>query len=66
MGKGISLCEVCDGFLYKNKKIAIIGKNPYLQKAYDYLLNITDEIIVFSEDEGLDYSHLIGEKNYVF
>lgn len=62
VGKGISLCEVCDGFLYKNKKIAIIGKNPYLQKAYDYLLNITDEIIVFSEDEGLDYSHLIGEK----
>ncbi|MXP67502.1 thioredoxin-disulfide reductase [Pantoea sp. Aalb] len=43
-GKGVSSCAVCDGFFYKNKKIAVIGGgNTAIQEAL-YLSNIASEV----------------------
>lgn len=56
LSRGIVLCEVCDGFLYRNKKIGIYGKNPYLKNVVDYMSNLTDDITIFSEDDFItDY-----------
>ncbi|CAL4322260.1 thioredoxin-disulfide reductase [Buchnera aphidicola] len=44
LGKGISTCAVCDGFFYKEKKIAIIGGgNTAIEEAL-YLSNIVSKI----------------------
>lgn len=51
-GKGISVCATCDGFFYKNKKIAIVGGgNTAIEEAI-YLSNIASEV------------HIIHRKNY--
>ncbi|QJC30608.1 thioredoxin-disulfide reductase [Enterobacteriaceae endosymbiont of Neohaemonia nigricornis] len=44
LGKGISTCAICDGNLYRNKKVAIIGGgNSALEEAI-YLSNIASEV----------------------
>lgn len=46
IGKGISVCATCDGFFYKNKKIAIIGGgNTAIEEAI-YLSNIASKIYI--------------------
>ena len=50
-GKGISFCAVCDGFFYKNKKIALIGSGDYAANEYKELLNFTKDITVFTNGE---------------
>ena len=52
IGKGISYCAVCDGFFYRNKKVAIIGGgNSALEEAL-YLSTIVDKLyIIIRRDE---------------
>ncbi|QJC31857.1 thioredoxin-disulfide reductase [Enterobacteriaceae endosymbiont of Donacia tomentosa] len=52
IGKGISSCAICDGFFYRNKKIAIIGGGNSALEEVLYLMNVASEI------------HLIHRKNY--
>ncbi|MBO4918950.1 MAG: thioredoxin-disulfide reductase [Erysipelotrichaceae bacterium] len=45
-GKGISYCAVCDGFFYRNKKVAIIGGgNSALEEAL-YLASLASEVTI--------------------
>ena len=52
-GKGISFCAVCDGFFYKNKKIAVIGNGDYAMNELNELRNFTKDIILFTDDKKL-------------
>ena len=42
-GKGISFCVVCDGFFYRNKKVALIGNGDYAAAELHELQNITKD-----------------------
>ena len=43
-GKGISVCATCDGYFYRNKKVAVIGGgNSAIEEAI-YLSKITTEV----------------------
>lgn len=46
--KGISYCAVCDGNLYKNKKVVVITNNLTGKTAIDYLKNITNELLILN------------------
>ena len=45
-GRGVSYCAVCDGPLYKGKRIAVIGTGPQLIEAAIYLVDIASELFI--------------------
>ncbi len=40
MGKGVSTCAMCDGFLYRGKTIAVISESPRFDDEAQYLASI--------------------------
>ena len=51
-GKGISYCAVCDGFIYRKKRIAVIGSGDYMKSELEVLKRFTKDLFVFTN--GLD------------
>lgn len=52
-GNGISFCAICDGFFYKNKKVAIIGNGKYMEEELNVLKDYTKDILVFTNETEL-------------
>ncbi|HKL47662.1 MAG TPA: FAD-dependent oxidoreductase, partial [Candidatus Izemoplasmatales bacterium] len=52
-GKGISFCAICDGFIYKNKKIGVVGNKKFMSEELETLSNFTKDIKVFTDANEL-------------
>ena len=48
IGKGISYCAICDGALYKNKNVAVIGAGDSAFKEALYLSNLCNKVIIIA------------------
>lgn len=57
-GKGVSYCATCDGFFYRNKKIAVLGNGSYCAHEASYLKNLTDNLIVYTNGEKIEDAEL--------
>ena len=53
-GKGISFCAVCDGFLYRGKKIGVIGNGDFMLEELEVLENFSQDITVFTNNMPLE------------
>lgn len=64
-GRGISYCAICDGFFYKNKKIAVIGSGEYAIHEAEILKNVSNDVTIFTNGRELPQNRSIEITNYI-
>ena len=55
-GKGITYCVSCDGPLYKNKKIAVVGNGNHAAESALEALSYTKDISIIGNAKGFTFS----------
>ncbi len=48
LGRGVSYCATCDGFLYKEKKIAVFAGDKRYEHEVEYLADLASEVVLFA------------------
>ena len=47
VGRGVSYCATCDGFLYKGKTIAVLCTSKELEHEIEYLATMAQKVYLF-------------------
>lgn len=62
LGKGISTCALCDGFFYKDKKVAVVGGGSSSLTEALYLSKICKEVIIIHHRDKLTADKYLIDK----
>jgi thioredoxin reductase (NADPH) len=62
MGRGVSACATCDGFFYRNQKVAVIGGGNTAVEEALYLSNICSEVVLLHRREALRAEKMLQDK----
>ncbi len=62
MNKGVTYCSICDGPLFADKKVAIIGGGDAALEAVDFMKDIASEIHVFTNEKQFRAHEYLQER----
>lgn len=65
IGKGISYCATCDGFIFRKKKIGVVGSGKYALSELEELRAFTNDLYLFTNgnevEEKIDNVNIVND-----
>lgn len=61
-GRGVSYCVECDGYFYRDQRVAVVGAENYAAKEALMLLDYTDDVRVLTNGETFDADEGLSDR----
>ncbi|MDP6917105.1 MAG: thioredoxin-disulfide reductase [SAR86 cluster bacterium] len=62
LGKGVSACATCDGFFYKEKKVAVVGGGNTAAEEALYLSNMCSSVVLIHRRDELRSEKILQDR----